>query len=265
MFARMVQMAPPDRSTSDAGASPRLPVDAQGVRLRGTDMTRIETFTDAAFAFAVTLLVISIDAVPTGVPQLLQALEDVPAFALSFLQLALFWYAHWKWSRRYGLEDLTSVILSLFLVFVVLVYVYPLRYMFSLLVAWVSGGALGDPTLGSFAELNQVFLVYGIGFFAMSFTIALLYQHAIRRRHALGLGPLERLETRGERDVSLILAAIGALSAVLAAVTPPTTWGLPGWVYMLLPLSMGIYTHRFGRRRERLLESPDTAETISES
>ena len=220
-------------------------------------MTRIETFTDAAFAFAVTLLVISIDAVPTTVPGLLQVLEATPAFALSFLQLALFWYAHHKWSRRYGLEDFTSIVLSLFLVGVVLVYVYPLRFMFSLLMAWVTQGALGDATLGSFADLNTVFLIYGIGFFAMSATIALLYQHSLRLADVLGLSPLERLETRGERDVVLILASIGALSAVLAAFAPPTSFGLPGFVYMLIPVGTALYGARFNRRRARLVADRD--------
>lgn len=36
-----------------------LPVK-NGFRLRGMDMTRTETFTDAAFAFALTLLVVSV-------------------------------------------------------------------------------------------------------------------------------------------------------------------------------------------------------------
>ena len=35
-----------------------------GFRLRGTQMTRMETFCDAAFAFAMTMLVISIDRIP---------------------------------------------------------------------------------------------------------------------------------------------------------------------------------------------------------
>ena len=34
-----------------------------GFRQRGEDMTRLETFTDAAFAFAVTLLVVGVDRV----------------------------------------------------------------------------------------------------------------------------------------------------------------------------------------------------------
>jgi hypothetical protein len=41
-----------------------LRTERDGFRLRGEEMTRIETFTDAAFAFAVSLLVIAGDTVP---------------------------------------------------------------------------------------------------------------------------------------------------------------------------------------------------------
>jgi uncharacterized membrane protein len=61
-----------------------LPRDRQGVRMRGLEMTRIETFTDAAFAFAVTMLVVSVDAIPADMTELFRAMRGVPAFALSF-------------------------------------------------------------------------------------------------------------------------------------------------------------------------------------
>ena len=88
-----------------------------GFRLRGTQMTRIETFTDAAFAFAVTLLVVSIDAIPSSYNDLVLALQGVPAFAISFALLFMFWHAHHDWSRRYGLNDFLTVVLSGVLVF----------------------------------------------------------------------------------------------------------------------------------------------------
>ena len=47
---------------------------------RGRDTTRLEAFVDAAFAFALTLLVISFDAVPTNYNELITALKSVPAF-----------------------------------------------------------------------------------------------------------------------------------------------------------------------------------------
>ena len=41
----------------DLDSLPRL----RGFRLRGLEMTRLETFIDAAFAFSVTMMVISVD------------------------------------------------------------------------------------------------------------------------------------------------------------------------------------------------------------
>ena len=80
-----------------------------GFRERGGEVTRIEAFVDAAFAFAMSMLVISVGTIPDSIPKLLEALKGTPAFAACFAQLAVFWYAHMKWSRRYGLDDRGSV------------------------------------------------------------------------------------------------------------------------------------------------------------
>ena len=71
-----------------------LPVKG-GFRLRGMEMTRLETFADAAFAFAVTLLVVGGgDFIPATFDEMIQAMKQVPAFAASFANIMLFWYAH---------------------------------------------------------------------------------------------------------------------------------------------------------------------------
>ena len=85
---------------------------------RGDKATRVEAFVDAAFAFALTLLVIAGDRIPGSVEELLQALKSLPAYALGFLLMLKFWTAHVAWSRRYGLDDATTRRLSLLLVFV---------------------------------------------------------------------------------------------------------------------------------------------------
>ena len=114
----------------------------QGFRLRGLEMTRLETFIDAAFAFAITILVISINDLPKNYQELVRALKDIPAFAGSFAIIMSVWVSHRKWSRRYGLEDMISILISLVLIFIMLVYVYPLKLLFSVLFAWISGGWL---------------------------------------------------------------------------------------------------------------------------
>ena len=86
---------------------------------RGDKTTRVEGFVDAAFAFAVTLLVISGDHIPRSVDDLILALKSVPTFAASFMLILVFWTGHAQWSRRYGLDDATTRRLSLLLVFLV--------------------------------------------------------------------------------------------------------------------------------------------------
>ena len=102
-----------------------LPVK-DGFRLRGEAVTRLETFVDAAFAFAVTLLVVSFGSVPGTFAELMDAVRRVPAFFAGFALLVMYWAAHDRFSRRFGFEDGVVVTLSLMLVAVVLVYIFAL-------------------------------------------------------------------------------------------------------------------------------------------
>lgn len=228
-----------------------LPVK-DGFRLRGLEMTRMETFTDAAFAFAVTLLVVSIDVIPDDYDKLVLALKGIPAFALSFALIVMFWCAHRKWSRRFGLEDVPSIILSATLVFVVLCYVYPLKVLASGMASYFTGGRLPSGiSLQTYSQLYGLFAIYGVGFMTMCLVIVLLDLHAYRRREALGLNELERFDKRADIVAWLLLGGTGALSVVIALATPPSPVSLPGWVYMILPIMMPAYGVMMGRRRRR--------------
>ncbi|HEX6133899.1 MAG TPA: TMEM175 family protein [Longimicrobiales bacterium] len=227
--------------------------DAAGFRLRGLAMTRIETFTDAAFAFSLTLLVISLDP-PATMAALEGALRQIPAFLLSASLLMVFWAGHHSWSRRFGMDDATTIVLSCLLVFTVLVYIHPLRFMFSAMTAWIARltdlpiGPPGD-SLGirSLRDVNRMFVLYGLGFVAMSASIALLNLHAWRHRGALGLDALERQATLSEVGSWCILIAVGLASALVAAVFPDAL-PVAGWAYALLAVIMPLYGGRARRR-----------------
>ncbi|MCK7592058.1 TMEM175 family protein [Pseudomarimonas salicorniae] len=150
----------------------------------GREMTRIETFTDAAFAFALTLLVISLDP-PTTMQSLSDTLVHVPGFLLGATLLMVFWNAHRRWSRRFGLDDSATTLLSCLLVFTVLLFVYPLRYMTSALSGFIASltGLPVGPDIHSLGlagqeDVNRMFVIYGVGFMAMSVSIVLLNVHA---------------------------------------------------------------------------------------
>jgi len=232
---------------------PAGPPPQHGFRLRGLEMSRLETFADAAFAFALTLLVISVDTIPESYDELIFALKGVPAFAASFASIAFLWIAHRKWSRRYGLEDLPSTLITLCLIFVMLVYVYPLKMVFSGLFAWLSGGWLPATfTVTSASELAGLFIVYGIGFGVMMSIFALLYGRALRIADTLELNPIERLETRVDVVMSLILAGTGMTSALFAWLVPPALGVWAGFIYMTLPISMSVAGIHYGRKVQAL-------------
>lgn len=230
-----------DAGAMREGAAARAPRMADGFVHRGCQVTRLEAFVDAAFAFAVTLLVISIDAIPDSRAALVLALKAVPSFAACFAMIAMFWAAHARWSRRYGFDDTASTVLSLLLVFVVLVYVYPLRLQFGVFFAWVTNGWLPSPMrVDSEADIGFMFLVYGLAFAMMSLCMLLLYAHAWRRRAGLGLDRHERAGTAAEVAMHAFFVVVAALSIGLAAWTAghaPRLVGTAGMVYALLVLT----------------------------
>lgn len=224
-----------------------------GFRLRGLEMTRLEAFTDAAFAFATTMLIISQRGIPHNVGELVSALKDIPAFLASFASIASFWYAHHQWSRRYGLEDRTAILISLGLIFVMLIFVYPLKMVFSALFAWVTAGSL--PTsfvLEDVADLPRLFVIYGLGFGALTGLIGLLYVRAIRTADNLALNSLERLKTREEIISFSVLATTGVVSSIWAGLLP-VQWGIWAFFwYGTLPISMPLIAIVFARKAKRL-------------
>jgi uncharacterized membrane protein len=217
-----------------------LPVK-NGFRLRGLEITRLETFTDAAFAFATTMLVISVGKIPVDYPGLIAALKAVPSFIASFALIMLFWAGHRKWSRRYGLEDVRATLLSLTLVFVILVYVYPLRLMSSATISFMSGGFFpSEFKVSGYDELNGLFMIYGFGFTAMGSIIAMLYWHSQSTTESLCLNDIEKHTVKSERISWAVLSATGLVSALWAWLMPPWLGVWSGMWYVTLNISMPL-------------------------
>jgi hypothetical protein len=231
---------------------------AAGFRWRGVEMHRIEGFSDAVLAFAVTLLVVSLE-VPRTFGELLETMNGFVAFALAFALLLRVWYLQYQWFRRYGLEDAWTITLNGALLFTVLFFVYPLKFLFSFLVKTFTGqetrvlmpdGTL-HPAIGD-TDMRTLMIVYGLGYIALFGTFWLLYVHAWRRRERLDLNALERFDTRSTMLESALHVGVAVLSVSIAVVVRPGLSGLAGMTYMLLAPIMTIFGRVRGRQRRRL-------------
>ncbi|MFY2762857.1 TMEM175 family protein [Arenimonas sp. MALMAid1274] len=229
---------------------------ADGFRDRGAQSTRLEAFVDAAFAFALTLVVIAGNEIPRSIDALVLAMMAVPTYAASFLLIMRCWSGHADWSRRYGLDDLTSRRLSILLVFLVLIFVYPMRMVFSSLFNALSGGYL--PTNFSFNEVSDVpamFMLFAVAFGLLGAVVAALYWHAWRCRAALSLSLHEQAQTRFEIMNWAAVPMVALLSITLALLIPARAesgvWlGLPGFVFFLLNLAPPLFRRRCERWRK---------------
>jgi len=197
--------------------------------------SRLDNFTDAAFAFAVTLLVIGGSEAPTSYAMLAAAVAEVPAFAIGFAIITMFWFAHLRWRAFRGDGDWLSSLLTVLLVFLVLIYVQPLRAMARSLSTFLGGS--GTPFAGGVGDL---FLVYGAGFAAMAATTAGLFAEA-RRNPALDDAHL--YAARGETFIWLILALTGLVSIVMTRFD--ATEQVAPLAYATLPLTIGLFTWRY--------------------
>jgi uncharacterized membrane protein len=230
----------------------------KGFRWRGGEITRFEGLSDAVFAFAVTLLIVSLE-VPKTFSDLLITMRGFFAFAICFALLMGTWYQQYIYFRRYGLQDTFTFVVNSVLLFVVLFYIYPLKFLFTLLVNQFMGIPIAFPqadgTLVSMIERYQLptlMIVYSAGFMAISLVFALLFWHAYRHRAQLDLNRLEIFDTRTSTGYALINGAVALISILIAVIGGVEHGGWAGLIYpfLLAPLCtvFGMVT---GRRRTR--------------
>lgn len=233
--------------------------DEDGFTNRGAEVTRIEAFYDAAFAFAITLMVISIDKIPDSADGLIEALKSVPAFAACFLMIVLFWSAHATWSRRYGINDRPSQRLSLLTVFLVLVVIYPMRMVFAAFFFWISDGWLPAhiSSENGPGDMRIIIGVFAVAFGSMGTATWALYRHAWKLRASLDLDARETVMTRYSVIRWAAVPVVSTFSLLLSYVLSflpynPMLIAAPALVFFLLLLNRHWLNWRMKRALARL-------------
>ena len=169
------------------------------------------------------------------------------------------WFEHFLFFRHFKLEDNLTVLFNLVLLFVVLFFAYPLKFVLTRLVgAWTGYGLpQGDHGYEAYTAADARLLMgaYSGGFVAVFAVLALFYWNALRQREELGLGPLDLFDARAGIRRHMLCVAIGVASIILALVVPMRLFWMPGFVYFLLGPVQGTNGWRSGVARARLKAS----------
>lgn len=228
-----------------------------GFRLRGTSLSRLEVFSDVIFGLALTLLVVSLK-VPKDFSELRVSVRGIVPFAVCFSLFSLLWHAHYQFFRRYAMQDRVTLALNSVLLFIVLFYVYPLKFLFGALLGEANGGFAAQFHSGG-GEIPELVLLYGVGFAASFLLIASMHVNAWRQREMLELSGTERLITMAAVVDSVGIAGVGLFSCALGLLLPANYAADAGFAYILIApwkLLTGIYFGRKVRLLEKLVEAP---------
>jgi hypothetical protein len=151
-------------------------------------------------------------------------------------------------------------LLNAALLFVVLFYVYPLKFLFSFLIDLFTGGhgevrlPNGNVTvmIENHEQMSSLMIIFDLGYLAVFGVFVLLFWHAYRKRNFLELNELERFDTRESIQESALNCGIALLSLIIVIVGGAGRASLGGIAYMLTPVVMTLNGMIMGRRRRRL-------------
>jgi len=224
-------------------------------RHRGTEVSRLEGFSDAVFAFAITLIVVSLE-VPNTFDALLGVMRGFIAFGICFGLLIWVWYQHYIFFRRYGLQDTVTIWLNGVLLFVVVFYIYPLKFLFTIVSTSAISGIthitlLSDEVIRN-DQMPALMIIYGLGFMAVFGVFGALHLRAFHLRGMLGLNPTETLITQAAMYRYLGLVGIGLLSITIVLIGGANAVSLAGFTYFLIPIVITIVEMWLARRIQSL-------------
>lgn len=213
-------------------------------------MFRIEALSDAVFAFSVSLLVAALE-----VPQTFEELKIIINGALPFFAtvavLFIFWYQQNTFFRHYGLNDFKIILLNLILLGIIVFYLYPLKFLFSVLLGSWTGLRLfphaAEKGLEVLArqDFPQLIILFSVGYMAIWLVIYLMHAHAASMAKKLELNDYEISFTQKEKSGAVWNVLIAVAAIVLALFEHVS---LAGICYLCIPIFMLLNERLFRRK-----------------
>lgn len=229
-------------------------------RYRGMEPGRLENFSDAVFALAITLLLISTSP-PSTFIQIIKFCFDLIPFMMCITLIILIWREHFVFFYRYGLRNNKVIFLNALFLIIVLFYVYPLKFLTKLSlfvialpfeIEWLIEDLKGMMKGGNMSDLM---IIYGVGAASVFFVLVLMYRYALSKKDELQLNELEIFDTRTSIRTNFLLGAIPLFSVIIVMIfySNPLAGAFSGFAYFLYGPIMSFHGRRVDKARQAIL------------
>ncbi len=226
-------------------------------RQRGREALRIEALCDAVFAFAVSLLAVSLE-VPQNYHEFSLIMQGALPFFATVSLLFLFWYQQYVFFRHYAMNDPLTILLNMAYLAIILFYLYPLKFLFSLLLgSWFridlfpKATEAGEMVIRA-GEFPQLIMWFSLAYMLIWLLLFVMHHRAWKQSYLLQLTPYEQAYTLKERRGALLNAAVGLAALLLASLGRDA---LSGMCYLMIPLLMAWNEWMFRKKVSALLAS----------
>lgn len=226
-------------------------------RWRSPEVSRVENLSDIVFALVLTLA--AAQTVPASFADLTNLWRDALALTACFALILTIWHTHHVFFRRYDLQDTYTVFLNAVLLLLVLIFVYPLRFMADFVLTFFTGGFETQDQIEAVLTVDQVkqlYLIFASFYICVQLVFALLYAHALNRGEQIGLDAAERSWTRYEVEFAIGVIGINFLVIASAYLLPSNLAAMSGTLFSLIGLVAFGFAHNAERRANRASASP---------
>jgi uncharacterized membrane protein len=204
------------------------------------NISRLEALSDGVFAFAATLMVVSLDLNESWLT-LQNKWVSLITFGASFFILIALWSVHYNYFRRAAYVDYWIIAYNTVLLFMVLYYIFPLK---SLINSWLGAEKITEEGLGN------LFGWYSLGFMFIFGCFSLMYRRAYKKVKSV----TESITLLFYSRHFAIYVLVAALSAGLATLGIGLRFGLPGFIYSLLGPLCYLHAKRFEKKYPNMIE-----------
>ncbi len=215
------------------------------IEWRSHEPTRIEAFSDGIFAFGISLLVFSLE-IPKNSKELIESFQGFFPFAICFGFIFVIWYWQYLFFRRYGMHDKLTIFLNACLIFLVLFFIYPLKFLFNSMI-------LSDLYKMRPQDVPVLFMFYNGCVGMVYILLALMYANARFNKDSLGLTPVELFETNSHIIDQVVLASVCGIATLVAFIERGNKHGYA--VFCFLPYFFLSFVMAYiGKKRSKLFK-----------